>query len=239
MSDQIDTLKQLQVIDGELYSLKKEKQQKPMLLEQAKNSLAEQQTKAKEIESNLKTTQLRQKEKEVELATKEGNVKKLQGQLFQLKTNKEYTTMQHEIELVKADISIAEEEIIKIFDSIDRLSTEHKAQLKEVEKSQGLLAQEEIKIAKELEKIQDRIGILEEQRKTITPLLKPQALSLYERILSSRDGMAIAALNKDSCAGCNMVQPPQVVNEVRLRAKLITCENCNRILFLEDEYATS
>jgi len=56
----------------------------------------------------------------------------------------------------------------------------------------------------------------------------------YERVLASREGLALVPLVNDSCGGCHMVQPPQVVNEVSLKATLVTCENCNRILYVDE-----
>ncbi|HAM41707.1 MAG TPA: hypothetical protein DCP69_10320 [Candidatus Omnitrophica bacterium] len=31
-----------------------------------------------------------------------------------------------------------------------------------------------------------------------------------------------------------MVQPPQVINEAYLKAKLVTCDSCNRILYVDE-----
>ena len=61
-----------------------------------------------------------QKAQELELQTREASVQKLKGQLFQLKTNKEYTAMQHEIDTLKADNSLLEDAILKTFESIDQ-----------------------------------------------------------------------------------------------------------------------
>ena len=87
MADQIDLLKQLQQLDGELYRLRRVQQEKPQELEAVKAQAAEQEAQLKAAEERLKSLQLAQKEKEIELQTREGNVKKLQGQLFHVKAN--------------------------------------------------------------------------------------------------------------------------------------------------------
>src|SRR3989338_9339438 len=86
MPDQIETLKQLQAIDGEIFRLRKQLEDKPRELEQVTAQVAAAAARAKEAEARVKTLQLAQKEKEVDLQTREGNVRKLQGQLFQVKT---------------------------------------------------------------------------------------------------------------------------------------------------------
>ncbi len=233
MGDQLETLRKLQAIDAELFRLRHDQRHKPLMLEQTKASVQQQQAAAQAIETRLRAVQMQQKEKELELSTREANIKKLQGQLFQVKTNKAYTAMQHEIDQCKADVSLLEEEIITLLDATEHTKREHEAQLGQVSQQQAALREDEARVTKELAIIQEQITALEQQRQTFLPLVKRETLSVYERVLTSREGLALVPLINDSCGGCHMVQPPQVVNEVYLNAKLVTCESCNRILYVD------
>ncbi len=233
MSDTVNPLRQLQTVDTQLHRLRHEQRQKPLELEQVKQKVAAQQTAVRAVEDRLKTVQLRHKEKEMELSTREAGVKKLQGQLFQVKTNKEYTAMQHEIDQHKADISLLEEAILTLLEHIDQAKQELAAQSAILSKEQAALKQEEARVEQELAAIRQQISMLEQQRQAVTPGVQREALTLYERILASRDGLALVPLLESSCGGCHMVQPPQIVNEVHLKSHLVTCESCSRILYLE------
>ena len=239
MSDQIQTLRTLQEVDTQLYQLRREQRQKPLALERTKQLVAEQQAKAQASEAHVKALQLQQKEKELELSTKEANVKKLQMQLFQVKTNKEYTAIQHEIEQTKGDISLVEEGILKIMDAIEQAIQDRQAQLAQAAKEQAHLQDEETRLNQELRAIEEQVGALQGQRNDILPLIKEPTLAVYERVLTSRDGLALVPLVEASCGGCHMVQPPQVVSEVHLNARLVTCESCNRILYLAEAHERS
>lgn len=234
MADLIDTLRQLQELDSKLYTFRRQQEQKPLELEQSKQLVVEQEAKAKATEAHLKALQLQHKEKEIELATREATVKKLQLQLLQVKTNREYTALQHEIEQAKADISLIEEGTLQVLESIDEAVNEHRAQLVQVEQRRGHLREQEVRLAQELEVIEEEVAGLQRHRQEIAPLIQRDALSVYERILTSRDGLAMVPLVNESCGGCHMVQPPQVVNETYLKAKLVTCDNCNRLLYVGD-----
>ncbi len=234
MADLLDTLRQLQALDAQLYRLRHEQQQKPLALERMKQEVAEEHAKAQAIEAHFKTVSIQQREKDLDLSTREAHIKKLQLQLFQVKTNKEYTIMQHEIEQSKADLSLLEEEIIRLLEAIDRTRQEHQAQLDCVTHQQALYAQEEARVTQELTVIDEQRAQFERQRQTLTPLVQRESLVLYERVLANRDGMALVPLIEESCGGCHMVQPPQVLNEVYRKAKLVTCENCSRILYLDE-----
>lgn len=237
MSDQIEPLRQLQTIDGELYRLRALMKQKPLELEQFKQKAAAQQAVVQAAEAKLKGLQLQHKNKELELLTKEATIKKLQGQLFQVKTNKEYAAMQHEIDQSKADISLLEEQILTLLDSIEQAKREHGAQSATVAQEQQALRAQEARVEQELGSMREQMAQHQQQRSGIVPAVPKDSLSIYERILVSREGRALVPLVKESCGGCNMVQPPQVVNEVYLKNKLVMCESCSRILYVDEQSA--
>src|SRR3989338_8624390 len=124
VEEQINLLIKLQAVDSRLYRLRREREAKPKLIEELEVRRDQEQVAVKNIEEKIKALQLRRKEKEIDLQEKEANVKKLQFQLFQIKTNKEYQTMQHEIEGLKADNSRLEDEILLMMEEADKLSSE-------------------------------------------------------------------------------------------------------------------
>ena len=234
MADQLETLKRLQLLDGELFALRRQQEEKPRELKAVEAIVASQETRVKAAEAKLTTWQLAQKEKEVELQTKEGHVRKLQGQLFQVKTNKEYTAFQHEIEALKADNSLLEEAILKGFDAIEAAMKERQEEHRKLSDTQARLATERQRIERELAEITEQIGQLERQRQGVVPDVPPPSLSLYERVLRIREGVALVPLVNDACGGCHRRLPPQVINQVYLHADLVTCESCNRILYFDE-----
>jgi predicted nucleic acid-binding Zn-ribbon protein len=238
MADQIETLKNLQTIDAELYQLRRRQEEKPKELEQASATVATQEAQLKALEAKLKTLQLNQKEKEGELQTKEAHVKKLQGQLFQVKTNKEYSAMQREIDTLKADNSLLEEAILQTLDAIEQASTARRQQQGRVKEAQQRFAQEQERITRELAVLEDRVAQLERNRDGLTPGIPPQTLATYERVLEIREGLALVPVMRESCGGCHRRLPPQVINQVSLKADLVTCENCNRILYFDEAHTT-
>ena len=75
---------------------------------------------------------------------------------------------------------------------------------------------------------------LDAQRKQALVAIEPKILSQYERILASRDGLAIVTVKGNSCGGCNMFVPPQVINLIKMYERIITCETCNRMLYINE-----
>ncbi len=61
----------------------------------------------------------------------------------------------------------------------------------------------------------------------------PKTMStLYNRIsVRIRDGIAMAEARNGACAACFMALRPQVMAQVRRGEEVVTCDNCNRILY--------
>ena len=233
--DQIQKLVQLQKIDVDIYGCKRELKEKPAYLEQLKENFERNKASLKALEEKFKKIQVDRKSKELDLQQKEGDIAKANAQLSQIKTNKEYQARITEIEHLKADKSIMEEKILLSFEEADAASAEiekEKSHLTELEKK--YLTQKK-EIDDSINEIQDKLKIFEAKRNLIIPDIDKTFLKRYERILENKDGLAMVPVQENSCGGCFMNVPAQVINEIKMRDQFIFCEMCARILYLEDD----
>ena len=61
--------------------------------------------------------------------------------------------------------------------------------------------------------------------------IEPRLLTSFKRIRkSSRNGLGIVYVERDACTGCFSKIPPQRQMDIRMRKKIIVCENCGRIM---------
>lgn len=231
----LEVLKKVQEVDAELYMAVEQLKLIPHQIAALRGELASEKSHLIELENVLKKLLLKQKEKEGELAQKEMNVKKFDGQLSQVKTNKEYTTLQQEIASLKADNSLLEEDVIRILDEIEAAQEEvqkEKSRLKECEQKCQSVEYEVKAKEKNLIEIRDR---LQKQKEGIVIQLQPDVRELYERILAKKEGRALVKMQGQVCSACQMQLRPQMVNEVYLKEKLVVCESCARILYTDEE----
>ncbi len=237
LKSQINELVNLQKIDSEIYALKSEKESKPAQLQAIDAAFEEKKKHLAELEQQLLNFQKQRKDKELELASKDEGRKKLEAQLYQLKTNKEYQAMLQQIQDSKADASIIEDQILGLFDQADKVKADINEEKVRLQGEEKTAAEQKKLIQERIKEIDDRIAQLESQRKQITPALDKVILSQYERILANRDGLAIVNVEGDSCGGCNMLLPPQSINLIKMYEHIITCEVCNRILYIKNDGA--
>jgi uncharacterized protein len=233
--EQIEFLKSLQVLDKEIHALNQEKNGFPDKIRKIENSLEAKKAGLKTAEDRLKTLHLKLKENEVSLQQKEEQVKKLQSQLYQLKTNKEYSTMTQEIEGLKADNSLVEEDMIKLMDGIEfaKKSISEEKAIFDREKEASLKEKDEINSRGR--EIDSKLEQLMSEREKITPNVDKQLLARYERVLQNRDGLAIVHVEDGACGGCHLNLPAQVISDAKLKEDIVICGSCSRILYINDD----
>ncbi len=235
LKQQLASLLKLQIIDTEIFALKAEKAAKPQEIKVLTDAFEEKKQCLADIEKKSLDIQKQKKDKELELGTKDEAAKKLQTQLFSLKTNKEYQAMLQQIKDAKADASVIEDAILECLDQIDKVKIELEEAKKKVAEEEKAYNQEKKKVDDRVRAIDTRLSELNAQRSQVLPEIEEKILAQYERILNNRDGLAIVSVKDNTCLGCNMFVPPQVINLIRMYERMITCEVCNRILYLEAE----
>ena len=234
LKEQVKILVELQGLDTQIFRRRNALEEMPENLRMLDEAFKAKMVNLKTLEENLKLIQVRRRDKENDLATKEGSIKKLQTQLYQLKTNKEYNTMQEEISRIKADNSLIEEDIIKMFDQTD-IENEKIAKEKEFLKGEeAKLNEEKRRVEEETKRIKTEVDSLNSQRASLAEKVDKTILAKYERILKGKDGLAVVPVTGESCQGCFRILPSQVIHEIRAKKDLVFCENCARILYLEE-----
>jgi len=94
--------------------------------------------KALENQTEMSTTcRLALKSKEIDLGIVEGRIKKLQAQLNQAKSNKEFTALKYEIRVLNEKKSALEDDILGIMERLDRGDAERDRLRLEVEERQA------------------------------------------------------------------------------------------------------
>jgi predicted nucleic acid-binding Zn-ribbon protein len=79
----------------------------------------------------------------------------------------------------------------------------------------------------------DRIEILAEREKLLANV--PEGvIPLYNRLMKTKDGLAIAPLRDGKCEGCHMKLIASTVMKVQTGKEIAQCEDCGRILYVEE-----
>ena len=234
MRQLIQKLMELQKIDTQLRQLESLKGDLPNQVKKLNQELTE-------AETSLETQEKRgvdfKKEAgviEMEIKALEGKQKKYQGQLFEVKTNREYDAVTHEIESVKIEIGKKESRLIELMDLVEnggkfieearnliiRLKGEFERKNSDLQKKQEATERDEI--------------ALKDKRDRALRGIEPKWIGSYERIRNAKNGLALVPVVLNACGGCHKKLPPQRVLEIREGDRLFMCDVCGRMLVWDD-----
>ena len=187
------------------------------LVADAKDKMAQNQKKRRDLENEVKDLK--------------GQIGKYKRQLNEVKTNKEYTALLHEIEETQHKVDTLEETIIAEMLAADDVEEEIKAALHRQSQEEEILKKEKVVLDEKLKETEARFAALNKERDALLPRIPSEQLRLYEAIFQKKGGTALSPVTGDFCAMCHMRVRPQMLNEIRDKAKVILCEACGRILY--------
>ncbi len=232
--EQLPKLIGLRGIDAEIFDLRSKKESFPVRIKELEDSVSSKKGSLGQAEDEYKRLQVSKNEKENEMQAKEEKIKKHEADLYQLKNNVEYKVKQDEIASVKADVSLIEDEIIRLFDEIEAAKGRVEKEKAVFEEEKKKIEREKQEIKAEEQELDKRLGELTAKRAEYTNDVTPELLAEYERILEKRGRVALARIAGEFCGECNMQLRPQVINDVKLRNNPVFCENCARMLYEEE-----
>jgi uncharacterized protein len=177
-----------------------------------------------------------------ELAEKGEQLQKYQGQLMQVRTNKEYSAMLNEIDAARKAVRTLEERTLDLEEKLEETKKELAARDEALPAER---AEHEAKIGgwREFQAACDaEIAKLKAEVAEIEKGLPPRLLTQFRTIFGRRRGVAVCRISGPHCPACNVRLRPAFWQTIRLRSdrEILTCESCQRILvFTEDEAAGS
>jgi predicted nucleic acid-binding Zn-ribbon protein len=172
---------------------------------------------------------------EMEIKALEGKQKKYQNQLYDVKTNREYDAVTHEIESVKSEIGKKESRLLELMDLVENM----KKAVQEAKEQMSRLKIEYDKKKSDLEKKQEAterdVIALKDKRAKVLRGIEHKWLASYDRIRNAKNGLALVPVIRNSCSGCHKTLPPQRVMEIREMDKLYLCDVCGRMLVWDEK----
>jgi predicted nucleic acid-binding Zn-ribbon protein len=229
---QLKTLIDLQTFDTRIAGLEGEAAKLPKEIEALRARSAEAKKTVDTAKAGLDATRKETRAREKDLEDNQVKRQKFEGQLYQVKTNKEYSAVLAEIEEVKQQKSKIEEEILTLMERQERLAGEIKdaeGGLKAAE-SEGAVAEKQLR--ERLAAVEAELGGVKGERASVARGLPANVLTDYDRLLRARSGLAIVpVLRPNLCGACRMTVTPQRLQELRAQNALLACESCGRYLY--------
>lgn len=225
----------LQSVDSEIDKIRIIRGELPQAVQDLEDEIAGLNTRIENFNNEIKETEAAVKARNAEKTEHEEQIKKYQKQQDNVRNNREFESLNKEIEYQQLEIQLC-----------DRRNHEGQAHIKELkqhidaaklllsnrEKDLEAKREELTSITAETEKDEER---LRKKSKEQEQYIDERYLVAYKRIRgAARNGLAVVQIDRNSCGGCFSNIPPQRQMEIKMHKKVIVCENCGRILVDED-----
>lgn len=180
------------------------------------------------LEASTKT----RRKQEAELLDLEGKRSRYKGQLMEVKTNKEYTAMLHEIEAVEREIRAREDHILEEMEKSEGLAAEVKREEGSFKVAEQQARAQLGALDQEVRGLEGQVQRLAAEREAVAATLPEEARELFQRVANFR-GSAVAEAVDGMCGACHLKLRLQVFSDIKRNQDIVQCPACNRILYYE------
>ena len=221
----------LQKIDSKLDEIHILKGELPMEVKDLEDEIEGLHARQTRVEEEINGIQEFIEQKKEGIKEAQTLIKKYEKQSENVKNNREFEAINKEIEMQQLEEKLCEKHIKDATEEIAEKAKQLEFAKKAVATKEANLSGKKgelEKIIKETEKEEKHYNkIAGEARSHVDERL----LMSYDRIRKNyRNGLAVVPVERDSCGGCFHAIPPQKQSEIKLRKKVMVCENCGRIL---------
>ena len=231
MHSDLKAVIELQQVDLRVAELTAQIESLPAQIQTLETKLTEFIHALEERKARLAKNQHERRDFEGEIQVIQTRIAKHKDQLYEVKTNDQYRAMLKEIEGEEAKVRRIEDQILEKMVEAEQLE-------RLIQDAGSRLEGEKARVAQEVRKLQslrqadvDERETLNARRQELEAAAGEHVRTLYNRIRRARGGIALAEVREGFCTACNVALRPQLYNEVRPNEAVLTCENCDRIIY--------
>lgn len=234
MLDEIRGLLILQDRDKRLLTIAKDLAKLPQEEARSRAKLAGDEAAVKQAKDALTEVELRVKKIEMDAETRRTTVKRLRVQQFETKKNEEYNALGHEITRYEKEVDEFETKELQAMEEVDGFRIKFQQANEEFGKTRTIVNADLVTIRERHARMEEQQKELRAERDKLVQSISEDVLPLYEKLLKSKDGSAIATLRGGKCTGCNMKVIASTAIAVQGEKEITQCENCGRILAMDE-----
>lgn len=196
------------------------------------------------LEAEIEEAEAERRRAEAESEDCTARLEHFQEQVNRVRTQREYAAILQEIDTVREQGRELDERALAAMErqeeaegrlaekrvGFDDLEAEYEAEMEKWEAAKP-------EVSRRAEALRERVEALREE-------VPRSALLLFERIRAATGGDALASVrevdrgprspNLYHCGTCNYNVRPQVVVEIKNQGSLVQCDNCKRLLYIEE-----
>lgn len=221
----------LQLIDSRIDEIRSMRGELPLEVEDLQDEVAGLNKRLEKLHVDLNNIEAGIKDKKIAIEEFKEAIKKYTEQQEQVKNNREYNSLEKEIEFQNLEIELAEKHIKELKASIEHKKTSISETEAKLVSRKEHLAHKEAELNSIMSETEREEKLLLEKSEEFKAEIEDRLLTAYTRIRNGvRNGLAVVSIERGASAGSYFTIPPQTQVEIAARKKIITDEHSGRIL---------
>ncbi len=231
MNPQIQALYELQQRDRQLFVLERKLTLIPQRLDELEEDLGKLQAMLDAERTKCDHTREFQRGQEQQLEEEEEMLRNSRAKMQAVKSPRELSALQREIESTRRMSAARGEEINKIKEAVAdaEQKIDQMAESFADIKAKGEAETTRLRTAKD--KLAAKLERLQSGRTELTDQIDVGTRRTYDRIRKRLKGLAFVAAHEGRCTACKIHVPHQQYVALRKGDEIISCESCGRLLF--------
>lgn len=234
MNPQIETLLILQERDRRLRALTDEAARLPRDRERAKERLAGDTRAVDAAKQAVQANEVEIKKVELDAATRKTTIQRLKQQQFETRKNDEFQALGNEVVRYEAELDALETRELELMEHGDSLREALAAAEEALAKTRRLVDEDLAAIETRAGRLDEEIAEARTQRNAQAEKVPEDLLPLYDRLIKTKNGIAVVPAAGGQCGGCHMKLIASTMVKVQAATEIVRCENCGRILYAQD-----
>lgn len=221
----------LQQIDSQIDRIRIVRGELPLEVEDLEDEVIGLETRITNFKQEVDALKTKIAEKEQSIKDSKSMIEKYQAQQMNVRNNREFESLNKEIEYQGLEIQLAEKHIREHNLSLSLKKEEINKAKQELEERHSDLGQKKNELADIVSETEKEEKLLQVQSQNNQKVIEERLLNAYTRIrANARNGLAVVMVERDACGGCFSKIPPQRQLDIKIHKKIIVCEYCGRIL---------
>ena len=232
IEDKLKALYELQKVRTQIKKIRDIRGELPLEVHDLEDEIAGLKTRMQNIEDDIARLKSEIVNSEGKIKDAEIKIAKYKEQQDNVRNSREYDSLLKEVEYQSLEVELQNKRIREYNSAIEVKQEEKEKTAVTYEDKENDLRIKKSELNDIIAETRDQEASLREQAAVLEDNIKDaRLLQAFNRIRNNaRNGLAVVAVERDSCGGCFNKIPAQRQLDIRLRKKIIVCEYCGRIL---------
>lgn len=234
MSPNIQALLVLQDRDRRLRTLAEDLDRVPKDEARAKVRLAGDEAAVRKAKEALQANEVEIKKVELDVGTRKTTIARLKTQQFETRKNDEYQALGNEIIRYEKDVDGLETKELELMERADALRATLSSAEQSLAKTKGLVDEDLAKLADRRTRVSAETAEVKVERDRLATDAPESLMPLYERLLKTKNGVAVVPATGGKCSGCHIKLVASTLVKVNSGVEGVQCESCGRLLYADE-----